>query len=99
MFDVQFPGNWFGFSIILHDFWSSTICAIRIQFSFAQFKNSKNPGIQPNYNLLQIGIFEVKWAIFGPTLTTRLQNLIYPRRNLYINEANIIQLTLRSRLG
>ena len=33
------------------------------------------------------------------TLTTRLQNLIYPRRNLYINEANIIQLTLRSRLG
>ena len=31
--------------------------------------------------------------------TSRLQNLIYPRRNLYINEANIIQLTLRSRLG
>ena len=49
IFDVQFPGNWFGFSIILHDFWSSTICAIRIQFSFAQFKNPKNPGIQPTY--------------------------------------------------
>ena len=49
IFDVQFPGNRIVFSIILHDFWSSTICAIQIQFSFAQFKNSKNPGIQPKH--------------------------------------------------
>ena len=47
IFAVQFPGNCFTFSIILNDFWSSTICGIRNQFSFAQFKNPKNPGIQP----------------------------------------------------
>ena len=51
IFDVQFPGNWFGFSIISHNFWSPTICAIRIQFPFAQFKNSKSPGIQPSHSV------------------------------------------------
>ena len=62
----------------------------------------KNQLLDRQYRKLKTRIFGAKWAIFGftsITLTTRLQNLIYPRRNLYINEANIIQLTLRSRLG
>ena len=51
IFNVQFPGNWYGFGIILNDFRSSTIQAIQIEFSFAQFENPKNPGIQPIYDL------------------------------------------------
>ena len=49
IFDVQFPENWFEFDTILNDFWSSTIWAIQIQVSLTEFKNSKNPGIQPNH--------------------------------------------------
>ena len=44
-----FPGNWFKFGIILNDFWSSIIWANQIQVSSAEFKNPKNPGIQPNH--------------------------------------------------
>ena len=46
IFDVYFPGNLFGFCIILNDFLISTIWALQIKFPFAQLKN---PRIQPNY--------------------------------------------------
>ena len=49
IFSCWFQGNWLKFCIISNDFWSSTIWAIQIQFSFTEFKNSKNPGIQPFY--------------------------------------------------
>ena len=49
IFEIQFPGNWFEFGIIGNDFWSSTIWATQIHFFFAEFKNPKIPGIQPNY--------------------------------------------------
>ena len=52
IFNVQFPGNWFGSGIIWNDFWSSIIWDNQIQVSFAGFKNHKNPGIQPTYELL-----------------------------------------------
>ena len=43
-----FPGNWVNFGIILNDFWSSAIWAIQTQLC-TEFKNSKNPGIQPRH--------------------------------------------------
>ena len=49
IFHVWLPGNEFGFGIVSNDFWSSTIWAIELQASFAEFKNPKNPGIQPNH--------------------------------------------------
>ena len=35
IFNVQFPGNWYGFGIILNDFRSSTIQAIQIYKAIA----------------------------------------------------------------
>ena len=49
IFEVQFPGNWFESDIIGNDFQSFTFSAIQIYVSFTEFKNSKNPGIQPTY--------------------------------------------------
>ena len=43
IFDIQYQGNRFEFGIILIHFWSSTIWAIQIQFSFYEFENPKNP--------------------------------------------------------
>ena len=43
IFHFWFPGNWFGFGIILNDFERSTI----FQVSFPGVKIAKNPGIQP----------------------------------------------------
>ena len=51
IFDVLFPGNWFEFGIIGNDFRISTIWAIKIQVSFAGFKNPKIHGIKPMYKL------------------------------------------------
>ena len=47
IFHVWFPWNWFEFGIIRNDFWSSTVWAFQIQVWFTEFKNPKNPGIQP----------------------------------------------------
>ena len=52
IFPCLFPGNWFKFGIILNDFWSSTIWAIQIQLTCTEFKNPKNPGIQPIHALI-----------------------------------------------
>ena len=53
IFNVQFTGNRFEFGTIENDFWSSTIWAIQIHFSFAEYKN---PGIQPiNVTKISIG--------------------------------------------
>ena len=41
IFDFWFPGNRFGFGIILNDFWSSTIWAFEILISYAELKNPK----------------------------------------------------------
>ena len=49
IFHVPFPGNGFELGIIGNDFSSSTIWAIQIYFLFTEFKNRKNPGIQPTY--------------------------------------------------
>ena len=70
IFVVQFPGNWFEFGIIGNDFQSSTFWAIQINVSFTEFKNPKNPVIQPSYVKELIchsrkSIFwssEVKWS-------------------------------------
>ena len=50
IFDFQFPGNSFEFTIVLDDFGGSEIWASWIQISFAEFKNLQNSGIQPTYN-------------------------------------------------
>ena len=47
MFSSQEIGS--GYISFLNDFWNSSISAIQIQISFAEFKNPENPGIQPNY--------------------------------------------------
>ena len=52
IFDVQFPGNWFGSSSILNDFSRATICAFQIQVSFPGIEDPKIPGIHPNYDRL-----------------------------------------------
>ena len=56
IFAVQFPGNWFGFGIILNDFWSSTF-TYWFDFHLLRSKLQKNPGIQPKY----IYFIEVVW--------------------------------------
>ena len=62
IFDAQFPGNWFEFGIILNNFWSSTIWAIPINISSAEFKN---PGIKPiDFFIFFLARFEVKFVIF-----------------------------------
>ena len=48
--DVSFPVHWFELGFIGYDFLRSTIRAIQIQILFAEFKNPKNPGIQPIYS-------------------------------------------------
>ena len=35
--------------VVLNDFWSSSIWAIKIQVLFNEFENLKNSGIQPKY--------------------------------------------------
>ena len=35
--------------VVLNDFWSSPIWAIKIQVLFTEFENLKNPGIQTRY--------------------------------------------------
>ena len=52
IFDSQLPGNWFEFGIIENDLWSSTIWAIQIKNSFAEFKNPRIPVMQPMNVLL-----------------------------------------------
>ena len=49
IFSFWFPWNWFNSGIISNDFWSSTIWPNRIQLVCTEFKNPKNPRIQPNY--------------------------------------------------
>ena len=48
-FNVRFSENRFDLGIILIEFWTSIIWSIQIHFSFADFKNYKNPGIQPSH--------------------------------------------------
>ena len=48
--DFNFPENSFKFNIVLDDFGSSKIWGIRIEISFAEFKNLENSGIQPTYD-------------------------------------------------
>jgi len=49
IFDSQLSGNWFEFSLIEKDSWSSKILANQIQDSFPGFNNPKTPGIQPSH--------------------------------------------------
>ena len=51
IFDVQFPGKWFGLDIISNDFWSSTIWASQILLSLTKVKTSKIP----EFNLIMLG--------------------------------------------
>ena len=68
IFDIQFPGNRFQLGIIKNDFWSSTIWAIQIQASFPEFKNPKNPGIQPIHEL-KMDRFQLWPTKFGVVLS------------------------------
>ena len=70
IFHVSFPGNWFELGSIGNDFSSSTIWAIQINVLFAEFKNRKNPGIQPSniqhyflLNILIVCTFNLYWQI------------------------------------
>ena len=58
IFDVQFPGNWFDFGVILNNFWSFTIWAIQIQVSITELQIRKKPGIQPRY--FRVRVFKGK---------------------------------------
>ena len=59
IFDVEFPENWFGFGIILNDFWSFTIWAIQIQVSITELQNLKNNLIMNGLNSEILRIIEL----------------------------------------
>ena len=65
IFDIKYPGNWFEFSIDSNDFWSSTIWAIQIRFSFNEFENPKNPEILPIHQLFY------KWNLIFKSKSNR----------------------------
>ena len=73
IFSIWFPRNWFNFGIILNDFWSSTIWAIRIQLSCTEFKNPQNPGIQPIHGLIGHNLTDHEFSV---TIKNYVENLI-----------------------
>ena len=82
IFHAQFKGNSFLLGINLNDFWSSTIWAIRISLSFAQFKDPKNTGIQ-HYRLF-LRSPRVRTIIIGSKIEWQCHNHFFNVLQLHL---------------